>query len=37
MRGNQVVHAFIQGRRIVLDDHHQQLYRMYKQRLEQGQ
>lgn len=37
MRGNQVVHAFIQGRRIVLDDHHQQMYRMYKQRLEQGQ
>jgi imidazolonepropionase-like amidohydrolase len=32
MRTNAIRHAFIQGRRIVLDDHHQQLYRMYRDR-----
>ena len=37
MRTNDVRHAFIQGRRIMLDDHQKQLYRQYKQRLEQGQ
>ncbi len=36
MRTNDIRHAYIQGRRIVLDDHHQQLYRLYKQRWEQG-
>lgn len=35
MRGNQLTHAFIQGRWIVLDDHHQQLYRQYRMRSEQ--
>jgi len=29
MRGNDLTHAFIQGRRIVLDDHQKQLYRQY--------
>ncbi len=37
MRTNDVRLAFIQGRRIVLDDHQKQLYRQYLQRLEQGQ
>ena len=37
MRTNDVRHAFIQGRRIMLNDHQKQLYRQYKQRLEQGQ
>lgn len=37
MRTNDVRYAFIQGRSIVLDDHQKQLYRQYKQRLEQGQ
>jgi imidazolonepropionase-like amidohydrolase len=37
MRGNALTHAFIQGRRIVLDDHHQQQYRLYKERQERGQ
>ena len=32
MRTNNVVHAFIQGRRISLDDHQKALYRQYKQR-----
>jgi len=32
MRTNNIVHAYIQGRRIVLDDHQKQLYRMYKDR-----
>lgn len=34
MRTNDVRHAFIQGRRIVLDDHQRQLYRMYRERIE---
>jgi imidazolonepropionase-like amidohydrolase len=29
MRGNDLSLAFIQGRRIVLDDHQKQLYRQY--------
>ena len=37
MRGNDVRWAFIQGRRIVLDDHQKQLYRQYDQRLKSGQ
>ena len=37
MRGNALTHAFIDGRALVLDDHHQQLYRVYKERMEQGQ
>ncbi len=32
MRTNNITYAFIQGRRIVLDDHQKQLYRMYKAR-----
>lgn len=32
MRTNNVVHAFIQGRHISLDDHHKALYRQYKER-----
>lgn len=32
MRSNSVVHAFIQGRHINLDDHHKALYRQYKER-----
>lgn len=36
MRGNDVRWAFIQGRRIVLDDHQKQLYRQYRERLEKG-
>jgi imidazolonepropionase-like amidohydrolase len=32
MRTNAIRHAFIQGRMITLDDHHQQLYRMYRDR-----
>lgn len=32
MRGNDVRHAFIQGRRLMLDDHHKELYRLYEQR-----
>jgi len=37
MRSNALTHAFIDGRAILLDDHHQQLYRVYKERMEQGQ
>lgn len=37
MRGNDVRYAFIQGRRIVLDDHQKQLYRQYEGRLNEGQ
>jgi imidazolonepropionase-like amidohydrolase len=37
MQGNRILHGYIQGRRIVLDDHHQQMYRLYRQRFEQGQ
>ncbi|MBK8228585.1 MAG: amidohydrolase family protein [Flavobacteriales bacterium] len=37
MRGNDVRWAFIQGRRIVLDDHQKQLYRQYQGKLEKGQ
>ena len=37
MRSNGLTHAFIAGRRIVLDDHHQQQYRLYKGRMEGGQ
>jgi imidazolonepropionase-like amidohydrolase len=32
MRGNNVVHAFIDGRRIMLDDHQKALYRQYSGR-----
>ncbi len=32
MRTNNVQHAFIQGRKIVLDDHQKQLYRLYRDR-----
>jgi len=32
MRGNQVTHAFIDGRRIALDDHQKALYRQYARR-----
>jgi imidazolonepropionase-like amidohydrolase len=32
MRTNHVVHAFIQGRHISLNDHHKALYEQYKQR-----
>lgn len=32
MRGNAITHAFIEGRAIVLDDAHQQLYRLYEER-----
>jgi imidazolonepropionase-like amidohydrolase len=35
MRGNDVRFAFIQGRRIVLDDHQKQLYRQYLNRPQQ--
>ena len=35
MRTNNVEHAFIAGRRIVLDDHQKVLYRQYRSRLEQ--
>jgi imidazolonepropionase-like amidohydrolase len=34
MRTNAIGIAFIQGRRISLDDHQKQLYRMYKERYE---
>jgi imidazolonepropionase-like amidohydrolase len=37
MRGNDVRWAFIQGRRIVLDDHQKQLFRQYQGKLEKGQ
>lgn len=37
MRGNDVRWAFIQGRRIELDDHQKQLYRQYQGKLEKGQ
>jgi imidazolonepropionase-like amidohydrolase len=36
MRTNDIRYAFIQGRRIVLDDHHKQLYRLYKERWERS-
>lgn len=32
MRANDVRHAFIQGRHIVLDDHQKELYRQYRER-----
>ncbi len=32
MRGNAITHAFIQGRAVVLDDAHKQLYRQYEER-----
>ena len=32
MRTNAIRHAFIQGRMLMMDDHHQQLYRMYRDR-----
>ncbi|MDQ3100625.1 MAG: amidohydrolase family protein, partial [Bacteroidota bacterium] len=34
MRTNDIQHAYIQGRNVILDDHQKKLYRMYKQRLE---
>jgi len=37
MRTNAITHAYIQGRNILLDDHHKQLYRQYKERLENRQ
>lgn len=37
MRGNDVRWAFIEGRRIVLDDHQKQLYRQYLEKLQRGQ
>ncbi|MFN3874760.1 MAG: amidohydrolase family protein, partial [Flavobacteriales bacterium] len=37
MRGNDVRWAFIQGRRIALDDHQKQLFRQYEERLRVGQ
>lgn len=37
MRTNDVRHAYIQGRRVVLDDHQKQLYRQYLDKLEKGQ
>ena len=36
MRTNSIRLAFIQGRRIELDDHQQQLYRLYRQRYERS-
>ncbi len=35
MRTNDVRHAYIQGRRIVLNDHQKELYRMYQRRWEE--
>ncbi|MEZ4738416.1 MAG: amidohydrolase family protein [Flavobacteriales bacterium] len=32
MRTNAIRHAFIQGRMLLMDDHHQQLYRIYRDR-----
>lgn len=32
MRGNNVIHAFIDGRKIILDDHQKALYRQYSTR-----
>jgi imidazolonepropionase-like amidohydrolase len=32
MRSSRVIQAFIQGREIILDDHHQQLYRRFQTR-----
>ncbi|MBK9761412.1 MAG: hypothetical protein IPO90_15965 [Flavobacteriales bacterium] len=32
MRTNKVLHAFIDGRHLDLDDHQKKLYRQYKQR-----
>jgi len=37
MRTNAITHAFIQGRNILLDDHHKRLYQQYKERLEKAQ
>lgn len=37
MRTNQITHAFIQGRNLLLDDHHKRLYRQYKERLDGSQ
>ncbi len=36
MRTNDIRHAFIQGRKILLENHQKELYRMYKQRREEG-
>ena len=32
MRTNNVIHAFIDGRKIILEDHQKALYRMYDRR-----
>jgi hypothetical protein len=37
MRTNQITHAYIQGRNLLLDDHHKRLYRQYKERLDGSQ
>lgn len=37
MRTNAITQAYIQGRRIVLDDHQKQLYRQYKDRFQKAQ
>jgi imidazolonepropionase-like amidohydrolase len=37
MRTNQITHAFVQGRNLLLDDHHKRLYRQYKERLDGSQ
>lgn len=37
MRGNDLSHAFIEGRAVLLDDHQKQLYRQYKERLGKAQ
>jgi imidazolonepropionase-like amidohydrolase len=37
MRTNQITHAFVQGRNLLLDDHHKRLYRQYKERFEKAQ
>ncbi len=37
MRTSKITHAYIQGRTILLDDHHKQLYRQYKERYEKTQ
>ncbi len=36
MRGNAITNAFIEGRWILLDDHHKRLYKQYRTRFEQG-
>jgi hypothetical protein len=35
MRTNDVVHAFIQGRKVDLDNHQKKLYRKYMAKYEQ--